>query len=487
MLTTALTRRTAIASLVAVSVVLISGGAVSSLDKAGGSQGAPPVVLTMANVNGLPDELAPFAAAAARLSGNTLRIDFKNHWREGSTSNETGVIGDVEAGKVDLAWAGSRAFHSVGVSSFDALDTPLLIDSYSLEGTVLESSLVGGMLAGLKPLGLVGLGILPGPMRKPLGVWPLVRPQDYLGRTLAYSRSWVAEQTMHALGASGVEIPAAGPIEGYDGVESHVAAIAGNSYDSVAGFLTGNVNLWPRPLVLFMNEKAFESLTGRRRSALSDAVRVAFPVTLALEQSGQRDATAQLCRRGLNIVMATSADLAALRQAVQPVYTLLDGDAQTRAAIGQISAMRETSTAAATPDAATCTGTAAQPTNGQATRIDGVYVYHTTLDELRASDHDPSDYVRENYGDYEMILNRGVFTQVQPLGDRAAGTYTVIGGTLTLTFTQGSGGEAHNRPGEVFTYHWSLYRDQLTLATVQGQVSPGPLTVKSWTRIGDVP
>ena len=40
------------------------------------------------------------------------------------------MIGDVEAGKADLGWAGSRAFDSVGVPSFDALHAPLLIDSY---------------------------------------------------------------------------------------------------------------------------------------------------------------------------------------------------------------------------------------------------------------------------------------------------------------------------------------------------------------------
>ena len=49
------------------------------------------------------------------------------------------------------------------------------------------------MLAGLKPLGVVGLGILPGPLRKPLGVSRLVGPADYAGKTLAFQRSRVAE------------------------------------------------------------------------------------------------------------------------------------------------------------------------------------------------------------------------------------------------------------------------------------------------------
>ena len=97
--------------------------------------------------------------------------------------------------------------------SFDALHAPLLIDSYALERKALESPLVREMLDGLEPLGVVGLGILPGPLRKPLGVSRLVRPADYAGKTLAFQRSRVAERTLRALGARGAEIPSAGAID----------------------------------------------------------------------------------------------------------------------------------------------------------------------------------------------------------------------------------------------------------------------------------
>ena len=78
------------------------------------------------------------------------------------------------------------------------------------------------MLDGLKPLGVVGLGILPGPLRKPLGVSRLVGPADYAGKTLAFQRSRVAELTLRALGARGAEIPFAGEIDAYDGVEQEI-------------------------------------------------------------------------------------------------------------------------------------------------------------------------------------------------------------------------------------------------------------------------
>jgi hypothetical protein len=123
---------------------------------------------------------------------------------------------------------------------------------------------------------------------------------------------------------------------------------------------------------------------------------------------------------------------------------------------------------------------------GQTTGLDGVYRVRTTAADLRATD--PADeLLAENYGGFEMVLDRGRFTQAQPLGNTAAGTYTVVGDTVTLTFTRGTGTAARNRPGEVFDFRWSLYRDQLTLEPVEGKVSPAPMRAKPWRRLGDAP
>jgi TRAP-type C4-dicarboxylate transport system substrate-binding protein len=474
------------ALLAAIAALAAAGCGGTNSDKAGGAQKPKPTVLTMANGNGGTGELEPFAAAAARLSGGTLRIEFKNAWRDGTADYETGLIGDVKAGKADLGWAGSRAFGHVGVPSFDALHAPLLVDSYALERKALESPLVGEMLRGLKPLGVVGLGILPGPMRKPLGVSRFVRPEDYAGRTLAVQRSQVAQLTLRALGARGAEIPSAGAIDGYDGIEQQVDSIDGNSYDKVDKYLTANVNLWPRPLVVFMNAKAFDGLNGRQRAALRDAARVALPATLAAAQASEKGGAVSLCRRGVRFVTAGAADVAALRRAVQPVYDRLERHAQTKAAIEDIQAMR--SDAGAIVDAPTCSIPGSpQRATGKVTPVDGVYRLHTTPADVRAAGATEGEVIPENYGTWEMLLDRGRMTQQQPRGDFAAGTYTVVGDTLTLTFTRTSGGRAKTRPGEVWDFRWSLYRDMLTLEPVEGGVSPAPMLAKPWRRIGNAP
>jgi hypothetical protein len=46
---------------------------------------------------------------------------------------------------------------------------------------------------------------------------------------------------------------------------------------------------------------------------------------------------------------------------------------------------------------------------------------------------------------------------------------------------------AVNKPGEFFTFRWSLYRGVLTLSPVAGAVSRQPSMAKPWLRISAAP
>ena len=444
-------------------------------DKAGGESKPDATVLTFANGNDDTHSLEPFAAAVERLSGGSLRIQFKSAWRGGEPDFEEGVIRDVAAGKADLGWAGSRAFDDVDVPSFDALHAPLLIDSYPLQRKVLESPLAAEMLEGLEPVGLVGIGILPGPMRKPLGVAALVRPEDYHDATIAYQRSQVAERTLRALGARPSEIPAAGDITQSDGVEQQVGAIAGNEYDKVATRLAANVNLWPRPVVLFADSEAWDGLDDRQRSALRDAARAALPVASAQEQADDEGGAAILCRRGAKFLTAGDADLVALRRAVQPVYDWLGRQSQTRAAIGRIRAMRSESPSP--PAAPVCSAPEPEPAvSTTPTPVDGVYRSDITLEQLSTTPgYDPGENNPSNVGHFRMELRDGRF-RISGSSDGVdqEGNFSLDGGVLT--FRQWNG-EAD------FSYKWSLYRGVLTLRkTGEG---PTIFAVHPWRSSGD--
>ena len=164
----------------------------------------------------------------------------------------------VRRGKAALGLTPARAMDELGVHSFDALGAPFVIDSMALQQAVLASGLVGPMLAGTRAAGVTGLGLLPGPLRHPVGIsHPMLAAVDYRGADIGISGSDLTVRSLTALGAAGI-VPLAGgqPIDGLDGAEMQVAAVASRQYDSVAGSLTADVVLWPRPLVVFANPAA---------------------------------------------------------------------------------------------------------------------------------------------------------------------------------------------------------------------------------------
>jgi TRAP-type C4-dicarboxylate transport system substrate-binding protein len=598
--------RWAVAAALATSVITLAACSGSSSDKAGGADEVEPRVVTLANPNeGEPPlQLSRWAEEVSRLSGGTLAIEFENSWRLGEPLYEAGTLEDVKAGKVDMAWVGARAFDTVGVTSFQALVTPLLVDSYDLEGKVFEAGIPERMLEGVSELDLVGIGVLPGPMRKLLGVSkPFVRPRDFEGEVVGLQDSAVADMTLRALGATPRPVPSSAALEGLDAYEQQLGAIQANQYDTGAKYVTANANLWPRPLVIVMGKEALDSLTDDQQSALRGAAAAAIPAALTTARAEDDEAAPILCRRGMTFAVATESDLAELRSALEPVYAELVNNAETKSYIdaiadlkteiaasaeapvcdsegeesastgtfpegtyettvteedwaergvpaytvgtftmvvengeltllepdGQIgfrasySIFRDRIDAHGDPDTVTarwsfdgtrlrftdvvsCEESSCAPASGadpysvvwgsnpwvpvrtKPTPIDGVYEFTTTGKELTAAGS--PDVMVENYGKFRWVLDGGRFEMTQKNGasDRwTKGTYVVRDDIVEFTVEEFGGiapTGAHEKTGEVFTYTWSLYRDQLALGPVEGAISPENFLAKPWTRVG---
>jgi len=311
----------AVAAMLAASALALTACSGSSSDKAGGADAVEPRVLTLASpIGDAPAPLLSWAKEVNRLSDGTLAVEFKEYWRGGEKLFEAGTLEDVKAGKVDMGWVGSRVFDTVGITSFQALVAPLLIDSHDLQGRVFEEKIPERMLEGVSELDLVGIGVLPGPMRKVLGVSkPFARPGDFQGEVVGFQDSGVGDATLRALGATPRAMSSGAELDGVDAYEQQLASIAGNSYDMSARYLTPNLNLWPRPYVIVMGEEAFESLTDEQQSALRAAAAAAMPEALASERRDDEEAAGILCRRGLTFAAASESDLSELRSAIEPV------------------------------------------------------------------------------------------------------------------------------------------------------------------------
>jgi len=466
-------------------------GCSGAVDKAGGKPKPAPrkaTVLSLA-LRADPWEVNGFAEPVSRLSHGTLRIVVRPRWRYGQARYASGLIGDVRAGRVDLGAAESSAWDSVGVSSFRALGAPLLIDSYALQAQVLESSMIREMLRGLRPLGLVGLGVLPGQLPRPLGVSrPLLGRSDFAGARIGVQQSLVGDETLRMLGAKPQWIAGGAPIAGLAGIAEPTSWIEGGRYDRVGKHLTTNLVLWARPIVLFANKSVFARLTALQRRALEQAASDAVTGQTNTDLEFERSDAGVLCSdRRLRFPLARPADLALLRGAVRPVYEQLERDRQTRRFIAQIETMgaRLRASQSVVPS---CGGGVSSSLPGVATALDGVYALTVTARDLRSSQRLP-----EEYGSWQIVLDRGRFrlTERSDQADWfAQGLVRVSGDEMTWTVVAADGNRAPDgvplRSGERLRFRWRRQGNALSLVSEAKPVLAA-LVARPLVRVGDAP
>jgi TRAP-type transport system periplasmic protein len=420
-------------------------------------------MLTLANVNSEPEVLWVFAEKVEELSSGTLRIRFENNWGQGRRGNaEVNLIHDVQAGKADLGWAGSRAFDLVGDRAFGPLHAPMMIDSYALELKALqEEEVVRPMLQSLDRLGLRDVGVLPGPLRRPLGVRRLAAPQDWSGMRIGHAGGEQIDASLRALGARPRIIVTSGEFAGFDGVESHITSIAGNQYHHEAPYLTGNVVLWPRPLVLF----AGDGVSRAQLRVLQEAARAAVPGVLDELRRSDDERLAVICRQDLKLSFASGSALARLRQAFRPVYASLERDAATRATLARIE--RIASSLGEPVEAVSC-GDQTPPS--AAAIPDGTYeVTVTPRDSLRAGIAPDDPIVRAGVAHFTLELDKGNYTVVSTRDpDPSEGTYSVYRDRIEFTFIDGSS----------LTARWSFEDGRLRFEDVS---PPSPYARAMWS------
>jgi TRAP-type C4-dicarboxylate transport system substrate-binding protein len=317
-------------------------------DKAGGSGGGPVVLrLGVSDGPGIAESSLAryFAAQVAQRSRGKLRIHLVFQAAGTSTSDvEARTIELVRGGRYDLGWVATRAWDELGVTSFQALQAPFLITNYPLLHEVLTSPLATEMLAGLKDEDVVGLALIPGLLRHPIGITrPLVSLSDFAGARIRNLPSRATDDLLRALGAVPVHV------SNHDfGNEIAHARIDGQELSIVnapiGGILTANVAFFPKVLTLFARKRAFGGLTGDQQAILRAAAErtlrhnASFPVRTALAFEGVL--ARRYCRLPGRIALATEEERAQLVRAARPVYNLLERDPQTKAEIAQIRVMR---------------------------------------------------------------------------------------------------------------------------------------------------
>jgi len=471
-------RRAAVA-LVAATAIAATG--CQAPDRAGGQANVEVKELTFAIPADIPPQITAWANEVDQLSKGALKIKFARDVRAGQQTFEAGMIADVSAGTFDMAWVGARAFDRVGVTSFQPLVAPLLIDSLELQGKVFDAGIPQEMLPGLSELKLVGIGVLPGPIRKVLGVRkPFTKPTDFTGAVVGIQDSGVADQTFHALGASPKPLPASAKLDGLDAYDQQLASIRGNNYVAKAKYVTGNLNLWPRPLVIIANPATYDRLSADQREIMAAAARDAVRVALEAERADEANSVTVLCKAGLTFAQSSEADLEAFENSLAPVYSTIRKDSASAAWLDRIAAIKQSMHRA--PDTADCSNVPADKQQ-QASRYDGTYEMSIVWPEVKGADArcvggaeaGPEGAI------YDMVLEKGIIRMWirvgSPDAERELGLeapYQFFKDQLVIDDPDGS------RPTLDFTYK----DGKMTFSNMRGGDCGGRaiFTTKPWIR-----
>jgi tripartite ATP-independent transporter DctP family solute receptor len=267
-----------------------------------------------------------FAKRVGELSGGRLEIKTLPVYAGG---NDLQLLDDVQAGSVDMGSVSAAVWGNKGVTSFEALQMPFLITRYDLESQVITGEIGESMLAspdGPSKIGLKGLAIHEGGLRKPLGAkTEIVSLADWKGKKIRSVESPVLVAGIRALGADATPLPIGDVYNALrsgtvDGMEANLGLVQTFKYYEVADYMTLNVNLWPFPTVLVVNQEKFDSLTAEQQQWITDAAKEVPQFSLGIFTDPANNLIPTLCDEGLKFAAATPQQLTQLTEATKPVY-----------------------------------------------------------------------------------------------------------------------------------------------------------------------
>jgi TRAP-type C4-dicarboxylate transport system substrate-binding protein len=467
-----------------------SVGGDGDADKAGGSDAPKLLRLAVADDAQQPD--APFARYFARrvsaLSDGSVKV--RVVWDAASQSSPgygLGIAQRVRDGDFELGWMGSRAWDRMGVTSFQALQAPFLVTDYGLLGRIATGTLAERMLAGLDSHGYVGLGLVPEHLRYAFGVRaPLASVDDFAGARVRVRPSQASDALMRALGAKPVHISGDGVAAAVangeiDGAE---ASLGTNSSDEGENHLTVNLPLFPKTLTLFAGDDAYDGLDSGQRQAIREAARQTAAYAAAHPPS-ERALMRNFCGGvgRTSAVAATPGDLAALERAAQPVYTQLEKDADTKALIAAIRALKTASPGhpVAVPPAA-CTQTTRTDSGRKRSpsAVNGTYHWRVTEAGAHAAARAVGASPNSNDDDIgtvgKMTLRDGKWLMGDVDPEDYSGTYEIVGNRLVF-----------NWQGEILRFEFAREGDGTIRLEPLPPMNPGDAVVMAgapWRHVG---
>ncbi|WP_353814508.1 TRAP transporter substrate-binding protein [Agromyces sp. SYSU T00266] len=316
----------------AVCAVGITAGCATSADRTGSST----LTLRVATIDGEVNPTGQLVGVSAFLdaleteSGGAIEVSLETGYGDGDAEAETELVQALADGDVDVIWPATRAFAAAGIDGLRAVEAPMRLMSYDAQRALIEGEAPELIAERLDEEGLVSLGLLMGPLRRPFAAEAaLLDPADWQGVRFRVFNSPVQEHTVEALGGRAVMAGANWSDQlragGLDGAEFDVPHYEQIGLTTEAPWVAADVVLWPKVLVLSMNRERLESLPEVQRGWIERAARSAVAASLA----GDYDESAafeHLCEQNVRFVRGGEASIEALRAQAAPVLDELAND-----------------------------------------------------------------------------------------------------------------------------------------------------------------
>jgi len=451
-------------------LVFVAAGCFGGGGTKAGGKSVKRITLTMETPDAPEADAEFFIQEVKKRTGGRIRlIESASDYSSGDPDSELRLVRALRSGKVKVAYVPSRAWERDGVLSFRALQAPFLITSYDVLRRVATGPLGGRMLSSLERVRIVGLGLVPNELRRPLGRRALVSARDFRGARIRVVTSPTSTLAFRALGAVPVTNLTAnqvGPalLKGrLDGVESSTHFIESNGYNLQAPYLPSNVALFSKTQTIVIARQTFDQLSPDDQRALREAA--AATVAHADPAGGERDEIRRLCSQGLHLVRATSADLTSLRLVTSPVYVELEREPLTKRTIVGIEQLeQEMSTSAPSLPPCSRVKRPAKDLSGPAKTQFPEGTFQTIItrqDLIRAGlNHFPNYPATQT-----MVVKdgtwRGFLTPRRPEQPDAGGRVIVEGDQVTFVVEYPPEGK-----GTRDVLKWSYFHDRLTFRVV---------------------
>ncbi|HEY9524664.1 MAG TPA: TRAP transporter substrate-binding protein DctP, partial [Thermopolyspora sp.] len=294
------------------------------------------------NPTGVQPGEAAFVRALGEASGGKIDVAVTTLYDSGAAEAESELVRAIASGAVDGGWPASRAFAAAGIPGIEALDAPMTITSVAAQKALVSGPIAEHVLSELAGSGIVGLGLMVGPLRRPFATAPLLGADAWRGVRFRVLDSRVEADAIRSFGAA----PVKSGLEWID--QTRASRLDGGDFDipqfwaggerSTLEYVTANVVLWPMMSVLSLSQKRFDALSEAQRGWVRDAARQAVLASGAANYD-ETEYVKVLCQRGVRFLNASTEQIAQLRHRLAPVTARLAGSGAARRLLGEIRAL----------------------------------------------------------------------------------------------------------------------------------------------------